>query len=280
MPAEHGGRPDGGRRRTSREAAGRSGCTPPTTRPSRAPSTSSRTVNREVPFAGLRWFFDHAETISPRNIERVKRARGRHRHPAPHGLPGRVLRRALRSRRRRRARRPSGGCWRWACPSARGPTPRASPATTRSSRSTGWSPGRRSAGPPLYAAANRLDRMEALRLWTVGSAWFSGEEDKKGALAPGQLADLAVLSADYFSVPEEEIKGLESVLTIVGGNVSMRPGSSPRSRRRPSPQPLAGHQARRQRHRRRRLGPQHCRGRLVRIRLRLVRLRLLRFLSP
>ena len=61
--------------------------------------------------------------------------------------------------------------------------------------------------------------MEALRLYTVGSSWFSGEEGKKGMLAPGQLADLAVLSADYFTVPEEEIKGIESVLTIVGGKV-------------------------------------------------------------
>jgi hypothetical protein len=53
----------------------------------------------------------------------------------------------------------------------------------------------------------------------VGSAWFSGEEDKKGSIGVGQLADLAVLSADYFSVPEEEIKGIESVLTVVGGKV-------------------------------------------------------------
>ena len=59
--------------------------------------------------------------------------------------------------------------------------------------------------------------MDALRLWTVGSSWFSGEDGKKGAIVPGQLADLAVLSADYFSVPDEEIKHLESVLTIVGG---------------------------------------------------------------
>ena len=59
--------------------------------------------------------------------------------------------------------------------------------------------------------------MEALRLWTVGSAWFASEEDKKGALVPGRLADLAVLSADYFSVPEDDIKRLESVLTLVGG---------------------------------------------------------------
>ena len=100
--------------------------------------TSSRAVNREVPLSGLRWFLDHAETISPRNIERVTRARRRDRHPAPHGLPGRVLRRSATVPRRRRARRLSGGCWRRACRWARGPTPRASRATTRSCRCTGW----------------------------------------------------------------------------------------------------------------------------------------------
>src|SRR5207249_356770 len=74
-------------------------------------------------------------------------------------------------------------------------------------------------GTSLYPESNCLDRMEALRRYTRGSAWFSGEEDKKGAIVPGQLADLAVLSADYFSVPEEEIKGIESVMTLVGGMV-------------------------------------------------------------
>jgi len=74
-------------------------------------------------------------------------------------------------------------------------------------------------GTTLYGKSNRLDRMEALRLWTVGSAWFTGEDGKKGMLAPGQLADLAVLSRDYFSVPDDEIKSLESALTIVGGKV-------------------------------------------------------------
>jgi hypothetical protein len=53
----------------------------------------------------------------------------------------------------------------------------------------------------------------------MGSSWFSTENGKKGALAPGQLADFAVLSADYFSIPEEDIKHLESVLTIVGGKI-------------------------------------------------------------
>jgi Amidohydrolase family len=74
-------------------------------------------------------------------------------------------------------------------------------------------------GLSLYPQENRLDRAEALKLYTMGSSWFSTEDGKKGALAPGQLADLAVLSGDYFSIPEEEIKHLESVLTIVGGNI-------------------------------------------------------------
>ena len=61
--------------------------------------------------------------------------------------------------------------------------------------------------------------MEALRRYTLGSAWFSADEDKKGSLEVGKLADLAVLSADYFSVADDEIKGIESLLTIVGGKV-------------------------------------------------------------
>jgi urease alpha subunit len=61
--------------------------------------------------------------------------------------------------------------------------------------------------------------MEALRLYTVGSAWFSSEEEEKGSIEEGKLADLAVLSADYFSVAEEQIKRIESVLTMVDGKV-------------------------------------------------------------
>src|SRR5262249_27607323 len=72
-------------------------------------------------------------------------------------------------------------------------------------------------GLSMYDEDHRFDRMEALRLWTVGSSWFSTEQGTKGSIVPGQLADVAVLSADYFSVADEEIKNLESVLTIVGG---------------------------------------------------------------
>ncbi len=74
-------------------------------------------------------------------------------------------------------------------------------------------------GLPLYGEDNVLTREEALRLWTHGSAWFSGEADVKGTLAPGMYADLAVLSADYITVPDAEVRRISSVLTVVGGKI-------------------------------------------------------------
>ena len=74
-------------------------------------------------------------------------------------------------------------------------------------------------GTPLFADDNKLSREEALRLFTVGSAWFSQEETVKGRIASGQYADFAVLSDDYFTVTEEQIKNLESLLTVVAGKV-------------------------------------------------------------
>lgn len=74
-------------------------------------------------------------------------------------------------------------------------------------------------GMRMYPDANLLDREEALRLWTVGSAWFTGEAGRKGAVAPGQMADFAVLDRDYFAVTDAEIAKLRSVLTAVGGTI-------------------------------------------------------------
>jgi hypothetical protein len=74
-------------------------------------------------------------------------------------------------------------------------------------------------GVSMYPDKNRLSREEALRLYTQGSSWFSSESGTKGAIAPGQLADLVALTDDYFSVAEEEIKGIESVFTVVGGKI-------------------------------------------------------------
>jgi len=62
-------------------------------------------------------------------------------------------------------------------------------------------------------------RLDALRFYTLGSAWFSFDDDVRGSLEVGKLADLAVLSDDYMTIPVEKIGALESVLTMVGGKV-------------------------------------------------------------
>jgi predicted amidohydrolase YtcJ len=62
-------------------------------------------------------------------------------------------------------------------------------------------------------------RQDALRAYTIGSAWFSFDENKRGSLEPGKLADLAVLSKDYMTVPADQIESIESLLTMVGGKI-------------------------------------------------------------
>jgi predicted amidohydrolase YtcJ len=82
-----------------------------------------------------------------------------------------------------------------------------------------WLVSGRSLSGPRRAPEHRLTRARALELYTRGSAWFSFEEGSRGVLAPGWLADLAVLSADYFTVPEDEIPRIGSELTVLGGVV-------------------------------------------------------------
>lgn len=173
-------------------------------------------VNQEVPFNGLHWFFDHCETITPKNIDRVKALGGgiaiqdriafqgeyfveRYGTEAAEQTPpiGRML--------------------------ASGVPVGAGTDATRVASHNPWITlfwlvtGKTVGGLRLYPERNRLDRTTALRLYTEGSSWFSGEQGKKGTIAVGQYADLAVLSKDYLSVPEDDIRGIESVLTIVDG---------------------------------------------------------------
>jgi len=175
-------------------------------------------VNREVPFDGLHWFFDHAETISDRNIERIKALGGgiavQHRMAYQgeyfiNRYGTEAVKRTPPIKRMLEIGVPVG-------------------AGTDATRVASYNPwvslywlvtGRTVGGTPMYDESNCLDRTQALRLWTEGSSWFSSEEGIKGALSPGQFADLSVLSADYFTVPEEQIKSIESVLTMVGGKV-------------------------------------------------------------
>ncbi len=64
-----------------------------------------------------------------------------------------------------------------------------------------------------------ITRLEALKAMTLGGAYFSFEEDSRGSLETGKLADLAVLSDDLLTVPEDDIPALNSILTMVGGEV-------------------------------------------------------------
>jgi predicted amidohydrolase YtcJ len=79
--------------------------------------------------------------------------------------------------------------------------------------------GRSVSGAPLRGPAETPSRADALRLYTIGSAWFSFDDDVRGSLEVGKLADLAVLSRDYMTIPVDEIGGLESLLTMVGGRI-------------------------------------------------------------
>lgn len=181
-------------------------------------------VHKDVPLDKLRWFFDHCETVSERNIDRIRALGGgiaiQHRMAfqgeyfiARYGAE--AARRTPPIRRMLESGVPVG-------------------AGTDATRVASYNPwtslswlvtGRTVGGTALYPDSNLLGREEALRLYTVGSAWFSREESTKGQIAPGQFADLAVLSEDYFEVPPERIRAIESLLTIVGGNVVFATGA-------------------------------------------------------
>jgi hypothetical protein len=79
--------------------------------------------------------------------------------------------------------------------------------------------GKTVAGTKLYPDDNCLDRETALKLWTVSNTWFSNEDDVRGQIKAGQLADFVVLSEDYFMIDADEIKNITSLLTVVGGKV-------------------------------------------------------------
>lgn len=85
--------------------------------------------------------------------------------------------------------------------------------------------GRNASGTVLRGPEETPSRMEALRFYTLGSAWVAHDDHNRGSLEVGKLADLAVLSADYLTVPVAEIGRLQSVLTMLGGRVVFASGS-------------------------------------------------------
>ncbi|GAB4200254.1 MAG: amidohydrolase [Wenzhouxiangellaceae bacterium] len=174
-------------------------------------------VNGKSPFQ-TRFIIDHAETITPRNIERIK------------ALGGGI------AVQHRMAFQGEYFVQRYGAEAARATPPTRQMLTTElpvgagtdATRVSSYDPwvalywlttGRTLGGMALHGQDQVLDRETALGLWTHGSAWFSGEQQHKGRLMPGQYADLAVLSADYFNVDDEAIKALYAVLTVVGGRI-------------------------------------------------------------
>lgn len=175
-------------------------------------------IDRRYSLQGLNWIFDHGETISERTMERIARMGGgiavqnRIAFQAPY-FAARYGEAALKQT------PPVRKMLQMGLPVAAGTD------CTRVSSYNPWLSvhwlvsGRALGGQVIYDEDNRLSRTEALRLWTEAGAWFSREEGVKGALVPGQLADLAVLSEDYFEMEENRISDLFSVLTLVGGDV-------------------------------------------------------------
>ena len=175
-------------------------------------------VNQRMPLDGMRWGIEHAETITPENIERVKRLGGGialdgkmalhgDAFVATHGRDKALLTPRL------RALVESG-------------VPLA--LTSDGYRASSYRPwlaiswavtGKSVSGSQVLAQDNRLTREEALKLYTLGAAWFEHQEYEKGKISPGNVADFALLSSDYFTVPEDEIAGISSVLTVVDGRV-------------------------------------------------------------
>jgi hypothetical protein len=78
---------------------------------------------------------------------------------------------------------------------------------------------RKTTGGAVFNPEQRVSRQEALRMWTLDGAYNSFEETRKGSIEPGKLADMVVISKDYLMCPEDEIKDIEALRTIVDGKV-------------------------------------------------------------
>jgi Predicted metal-dependent hydrolase with the TIM-barrel fold len=175
-------------------------------------------MNETTPLDGLKWSIEHAETISPENIARVKALGGGIALDPKMALHGdgfikTYSREKALETPRLRALVDSG------IPLAM---------TTDAFRATTFNPwvaiswvvsGKSVSGSEVLAENNRLSRVEALHLFTRGAAWFINAEAEMGMIAPGNLADFALLDRDYFAVPEDQIKYISSVLTVMDGRV-------------------------------------------------------------
>jgi len=175
-------------------------------------------VDRDIPLAGLRWFFDHAETVSDSSLERIARLGGgvavQHRmaYQGEYFIERYGKQAATRTP-------PFKRMLEMGVPVSAGTD------ATRVASYNPWvalrwlSTGLTVGGARLYPDAQCVDRETALRMLTERTAWFSNEDGLKGRLSPGRYADLAVLDRDYFTVADEAIANISAVLTVVGGRI-------------------------------------------------------------
>jgi predicted amidohydrolase YtcJ len=175
-------------------------------------------LNEKMPLAGLRWSIEHAETISPANIARVKALGGGIALDTKMALHGDGF---IKTHGREKALQ---------TPRLRQLVDSGIPLamTTDAYRAATFNPwvgiswmvsGKSVSGSEVLAKDNRLTRAEALSLFTRKPAWFMNAESEMGMIAPGHLADFVLLDRDYFAVPESQIKSIASVLTVMDGRV-------------------------------------------------------------
>ncbi len=175
-------------------------------------------VNRETPVGRLRWSIAHLNDASPESLKRLKAL----------GM-GWLVQNALyfrgeaflgqRGAEAARLAPPVASALRFGLPVGGG---------TDAHRVMSYNPfvalqwmldGRTVGGTAMRGPEETPSREEALRIYTLGSAWFSHDDHRRGSISVGKLADFAVLSEDYLSVPVGEIGGLTSLMTVVGGRI-------------------------------------------------------------
>lgn len=175
-------------------------------------------ITRDTPFNGIHWFFDHAETITQKNIERVANLGGGIAVQNRMSYQGEYFTERYGAKAAEMA------------PPMKSMIDAGLPvgAGTDATRVASYNPwvclywlvtGKTIAGLKIYPDQNCFDREMALKLWTTNNLWFSNEEGQRGQIIANQLADFVALSDDYFSVDAEQIKDITSVLTVVGGKV-------------------------------------------------------------
>ena len=177
-------------------------------------------VNTETngKLASQRWLFDHAETVKEQELKRIKALNGGIAIQARMAYAGEYFVERYGVEKAKQAP-PVKKMIALGLPVGAG-TDGTRVASYNPWASLYWLVSGKTVGDfQLAEEANKLTREEALHLYTQGSAWVSKEENVKGTLEDGMYADFAILSDDYFTVPEQSIKYIKSILTVVDGKV-------------------------------------------------------------